>query len=118
MSKVSVPVKNQQEEEKEEEVLNKEVPSVIKVKPRTIPPNVKQANKNLLLKAVAEAQKSLASAPSVGNSIKVSCYNFVFLLVIIEYLWWFIIMLSHNLSTEKIFSFMLKATCKGIEQIL
>ncbi|XP_975630.1 zinc finger CCCH domain-containing protein 14 isoform X2 [Tribolium castaneum] len=61
MSKVSVPVKAP--EEPEEPFKNREVPSVVKIKPRVIPPDAPQANKNLLLKAVAEAQKSIAQAP-------------------------------------------------------
>lgn len=53
----------------------KEVPSIVKVKPRVIPPAAKQANKNLLLKAVAEAQRSVSQTPPVGNNIKV--INFI-----------------------------------------
>lgn len=70
MSKVSVPVKeNISEKSNEVEVpLHREVQSVIKVKPRVLPPNAKQANKNLLLKAVAEAQRSVAQTPQVGSN--------------------------------------------------
>ncbi|KAL3265442.1 hypothetical protein HHI36_009645 [Cryptolaemus montrouzieri] len=45
----------------------REVVSVVKVKPRILPPNIQQANKNLLLKAVADAQKSVAQSKSVGT---------------------------------------------------
>ncbi|KAF5282079.1 hypothetical protein FQA39_LY00604 [Lamprigera yunnana] len=68
MSKVAVP--NKKEVESDEEVIIKDVPSAIKVKPRTIPPLNNQANKNLLLKAVAEAQRSVAQTPIVGSNIK------------------------------------------------
>jgi hypothetical protein len=39
------------------------VASVVRVKPRPKLPAALQANKNLILKAMAEAQKSVASAP-------------------------------------------------------
>lgn len=65
MSKVSVPVKPP--EEPEEPLKAREVPSMIKIKPRVIPPDAPQANKNLLLKAVAEAQKSIAQIPKVRD---------------------------------------------------
>ncbi|XP_044254291.1 zinc finger CCCH domain-containing protein 14 [Tribolium madens] len=68
MSKVSIPVKPP--EEPEVPFKNREVPSVVKIKPRVIPPDAPQANKNLLLKAVAEAQRSIAQAPKVGNNLK------------------------------------------------
>lgn len=67
MSKVLVPDKLPEQESPP----LKEVPSVVKVKPRVIPPGTKQANKNLLLKAVAEAQRSVSQTPSVGNNLKV-----------------------------------------------
>nr|XP_022919135.1 zinc finger CCCH domain-containing protein 14 [Onthophagus taurus] len=71
MSKVAVPKKSITNEVVEEEVSpNKEVPSVVKVKPRVIPPNAPQANKNLLLKAVADAQRSIAQTPSIGTNSK------------------------------------------------
>ncbi|KAK4886704.1 hypothetical protein RN001_002975 [Aquatica leii] len=70
MSKVAVPNKNDVELEGEEEVINKDVPSAIKVKPRIMPPSNNQANKNLLLKAVAEAQRSIAQTPVVGSNAK------------------------------------------------
>lgn len=71
MSKVAVPQKEIVEFETEIEV-HREVPSVIKVKPRVLPPPNNQANKNLLLKAVAEAQRSIAQTPVVGTNSKVS----------------------------------------------
>lgn len=49
----------------------REVVSVVKVKPRILPPNVQQANKNLLLKAVADAQKSIAQYQFVAKEHKV-----------------------------------------------
>ncbi|KAK9870253.1 hypothetical protein WA026_006339 [Henosepilachna vigintioctopunctata] len=48
----------------------REVVSVVKVKPRILPPNIQQANKNLLLKAVADAQKSVAQSKPVGENLK------------------------------------------------
>ncbi|XP_030766414.1 zinc finger CCCH domain-containing protein 14 isoform X2 [Sitophilus oryzae] len=72
-SKVAV-IKKPETSEKsddEEEKIVREVPSLIKVKPRVIPNDVAaQANKNLLLKAVAEAQRSIAQTPTVGNNLK------------------------------------------------
>ncbi|KAG4070210.1 hypothetical protein HA402_003900 [Bradysia odoriphaga] len=59
--------------EYEDAVVEVPVNSVIRVKPRPIVPSNKQASKNLLLKAVAEAQKSTAmvkprpESPSVQN---------------------------------------------------
>lgn len=69
MSKVSVPIKSVTEEP-EEPFKNREVPSMVKIKPRVIPHDAPQATKNLLLKAVAEAQRSVAQAVSVGNTLK------------------------------------------------
>lgn len=77
-SKVSVPNKEKEKEDVEEEELaikNKEVPSAIKVKPRVLPPPTRQANKNLLLKAVAEAHRSIAQTPVVGTNAKVLISN-------------------------------------------
>lgn len=48
----------------DEEEIDVPVNSVVKIKPRPIVPINKQANKNLLLRAVAEAQKSIASSLS------------------------------------------------------
>lgn len=85
MSKVAIaPPKKptQQVESEEEDIPQKEVPSVVKVKPRVIPANTPQANKNLLLKAVAEAQRSVAQTPAVGTNAKVNKYHnssFVFI---------------------------------------
>lgn len=74
-SKVSIPdlppkppVQEESDSELEKKVKKKGVASVIKVKPRVIPPAAKQANKSLLLKAVAEAQRSIAQTPAVGST--------------------------------------------------
>ncbi|KAB0799475.1 hypothetical protein PPYR_07355 [Photinus pyralis] len=69
MSKVAVPPPKPNSES-EDETVNKEVLSVIKVKPRVLPPSNSLANKNLLLKAVAEAQRSVAQTPMVGSNSK------------------------------------------------
>lgn len=71
MSKVSVP-----EKPLDERVEMKEVRSMITVKPRSIPPNAQLANKNLILKAVADAQRSIAQAPVVGINSNVSLVYF------------------------------------------
>ncbi|KRT81251.1 hypothetical protein AMK59_5288, partial [Oryctes borbonicus] len=70
MSKVAIVPPKKPVESDEEDIPPKEVPSVVKVKPRVIPVNTPQANKNLLLKAVAEAQRSIAQTPSVGTNAK------------------------------------------------
>lgn len=60
MSKVHVPLK---EEQSDLDELNKRgVKSVVYVKPRVIPTGAPQPSKNLLLKAVAEAQQSIIQA--------------------------------------------------------
>lgn len=69
MSKVAVPPPKP-DSESEDETVTKEVLSVIKVKPRVLPPSNSLANKNLLLKAVAEAQRSVAQTPIVGSNSK------------------------------------------------
>lgn len=56
--------------EYKEEEIDVPVNSVVKVKPRPIVPISKQANKNLLLRAVAEAQKSIANVRSNKDNIK------------------------------------------------
>nr|CAI5868797.1 unnamed protein product [Callosobruchus analis] len=66
MSKVSVPQKDP-EPEHENELKTREVRSVVQVKPRVIS-NVTQPNKNLLLKAVAEAHRSVALSMKSGSS--------------------------------------------------
>jgi len=48
------------------------VASVVRVKPRPKVPAALQANKNLILKAMAEAQKSVASAPKRVEPYEVS----------------------------------------------
>ncbi|KAI4463571.1 zinc finger ccch domain-containing protein 14 [Holotrichia oblita] len=68
MSKVAVVPPKKPVESDEEDIPPKEVPSMVKVKPRVIPTNTPQANKNLLLKAVAEAQRSIAQTPAVGTN--------------------------------------------------
>lgn len=68
MSKVAVVPPKKPVESDEEEIPPKDVPSMVKVKPRVIPANTPQANKNLLLKAVAEAQRSIAQTPAVGTN--------------------------------------------------
>lgn len=77
MSKVAVVPPKKVVESEEVVVPPKEVPSVVKVKPRVIPSNTPQANKNLLLKAVAEAQRSIAQTPAVGTNIKVIYYKLI-----------------------------------------
>lgn len=57
--------------EDEDEAVVREVQSLIKVKPRVLPKNVAQPNKNLLLKAMADAQRSIAQTPNVGKEVKV-----------------------------------------------
>ncbi|CAH1123953.1 unnamed protein product [Ceutorhynchus assimilis] len=53
--------------EHEEEEKQVAVPSLIKVKPRVIPRKA-QPNKNLLMKAIADAQRSIAQTPKVGSN--------------------------------------------------
>jgi hypothetical protein len=55
------------------------VASVVRVKPRPKVPAALQANKNLILKAMAEAHKSVASAPKRIEPDEVSQCNFQFL---------------------------------------
>ncbi|KAJ8945431.1 hypothetical protein NQ318_009887 [Aromia moschata] len=69
MSKVSLPPKEPEESEPEDELKTREVRSMVQVKPRIIPSGTPQPNKNLLLKAVAEAQKSVAQTPKVGSHL-------------------------------------------------
>lgn len=77
LSKVSIPqrkmIASQCPEERisqeDEEGLNsKNVASVVKIKPRVLPEKTKQANPNLLFKAVADAQRSVCQTPEVGKS--------------------------------------------------
>lgn len=56
--------------EYKEDEIDVPINSVVKVKPRPIVPISKQANKNLLLRAVAEAQKSIANVRSKTENIK------------------------------------------------
>lgn len=69
-SKVTVIAKNNSDDYSEEEIAVP-VNSVIKVKPRPIVPKSKQACKNLLLRAVAEAQKSTALVKPSAIDVKV-----------------------------------------------
>ncbi|CAH1982177.1 unnamed protein product [Acanthoscelides obtectus] len=66
-SKVSIPQKDP-EPELVDELKTREVRSVVQVKPRVIPSDVTQPNKNLLLKAVAEAHRSVALSMTSGSS--------------------------------------------------
>ena len=67
-------------EEKEEEEYDPANPavgsvaSVVRVKPRPKVPAALQANKNLILKAMAEAQKSVANAPKRVEPHEVSLW--------------------------------------------
>ncbi|XP_060530224.1 zinc finger CCCH domain-containing protein 14 isoform X2 [Cylas formicarius] len=72
LSKVSVPLKTADDDDDDEEDgdIVREVPSLIRVKPRVIPADVPQPNKKLLLKAVADAQRSVAQTPTVGSTLK------------------------------------------------
>ncbi|KAH1019818.1 hypothetical protein HUJ04_009580 [Dendroctonus ponderosae] len=56
--------------EEEDETVVREVQSLIKVNPRVLPSNVAQPNKNLLLKAMADAQRSIAQTTNVGKEVK------------------------------------------------
>ncbi|XP_050299484.1 zinc finger CCCH domain-containing protein 14 isoform X2 [Anthonomus grandis grandis] len=58
-----------QKSDSEEEPTVREVRSAIKVKPRVLPVGCAQPNKNLLLKAVADAQRSVAQTPTVGKEV-------------------------------------------------
>lgn len=60
MSKIHVPLK--QHTNQYEEPDKREVRSEVQVKPRLIPADAPQPNKNLLLRAMAEAQKSIVQA--------------------------------------------------------
>lgn len=68
MSTIHIPQKDFEEPEVENELKTKEVRSMVQVKPRVIPPDAPQPNKTLLLKAVAEAHRSVAQAINVGAS--------------------------------------------------
>ncbi|XP_056642255.1 zinc finger CCCH domain-containing protein 14 [Diorhabda sublineata] len=64
MSKIHVPEKPLEDPDIEDELKTREVRSMVQVKPRVLPPITIQPNKNLLLKAVAEANKSVTEANS------------------------------------------------------
>lgn len=61
--------------EYEEDKIEVPVNSVVKVKPRPLIPRSKQASKNLLLRAVAEAQKSTALAKQPAREFKATERN-------------------------------------------
>lgn len=71
LSKIHVPQKDSEDEL--HELPKVEVKSVVQVKPRVIPADIPQPSKNLLLKAVAEAQRSIVQA-SKPKITRVSCY--------------------------------------------
>lgn len=97
MSKVSVPTKGPEESELEDELKTREVRSMVQVRPRVIPSGTPQPNKNLLLKAVAEAQRSVAQTPHVGSLIKVFFYYMEFFRMLFNSLFNF---QSNSLSIE------------------
>lgn len=66
LSKVHVPLKDEQNDL--DEINKRGVKSVVYVKPRVIPADAPQPSKNLLLKAVAEAQQSIIQASILRNS--------------------------------------------------
>ncbi|XP_066245598.1 zinc finger CCCH domain-containing protein 14 isoform X3 [Euwallacea similis] len=69
-SKVAVvkkPPPTHKSDEEEQKLVVRDVQSAIKIKPRVIPSYVVQPNKTLLLKAVADAQRSVAQTPKVGK---------------------------------------------------
>uniref|UniRef100_A0A6P7FJY4 Zinc finger CCCH domain-containing protein 14 n=1 Tax=Diabrotica virgifera virgifera TaxID=50390 RepID=A0A6P7FJY4_DIAVI len=67
MSKIHVPERPSEEPETEDELRSRAVRSMVKVKPRTLPAVSSQPNKNLLLKAVAEANKSVSEKTSASS---------------------------------------------------
>lgn len=75
------------QDEDEGESRNGSVASVVKVKPRPKVPAAAQAPKNLLLKAMADAQRSMATAPvrEVPNiKSKVTIYNTALQLILMN----------------------------------
>ncbi|CAG9826711.1 unnamed protein product [Diabrotica balteata] len=67
MSKIHIPEKPSEEPEIEDELRTRAVRSMVKVKPRSLPAISSQPNKNLLLKAVAEANKSVSETISASS---------------------------------------------------
>lgn len=67
MSTIHIPQKEREEPELVDELKTREVRSTVQVKPRMISMDTPQPNKNLLLKAVAEAHRSVAQAPKFRN---------------------------------------------------
>ncbi|KAJ8913035.1 hypothetical protein NQ315_002051 [Exocentrus adspersus] len=74
-SKISVPQREVVEPEPEDELKTRDVRSMVQVKPRVIPSGASQPSKNLLLKAVAEAQRSVAQAAHMGTYMKSTLIN-------------------------------------------
>ncbi|KAG5870483.1 hypothetical protein JTB14_001677 [Gonioctena quinquepunctata] len=62
MSKIHIPQKESEELDSEDELKMRKVRSMVQVKPRVMPSDAQQPNKNLLLKAVAEAHRSVAQS--------------------------------------------------------
>nr|XP_018897077.1 PREDICTED: zinc finger CCCH domain-containing protein 14 [Bemisia tabaci] len=58
------------EPEPEDEDIVADVPSVVKVTPRPVIPSAKAAPRNLILKAVAEAEKSIQSSPVRSEKLR------------------------------------------------
>lgn len=73
MSKIHIP--NNELKNVSYDVNKPEVKSMVQVKPRIIPPEASHLNRNLLLKAVAEAEKSIAQASKSENKV---CLYFCF----------------------------------------
>lgn len=71
-SMVSVPNKKKPESEKQKSPVrpSKVIPSVVQVKPRK-PSGFCQANRALLLKAVAEAQRSVTQVPTKSKKVNI-----------------------------------------------
>ncbi|XP_072376389.1 uncharacterized protein [Diabrotica undecimpunctata] len=67
MSKIHIPEKPSEEPDIEDELRTRAVRSMVKVKPRSLPAISSQPNKNLLLKAVAEANKSVSETISASS---------------------------------------------------
>lgn len=65
MSKIHVPKKVPEELEHLDELKLREVRSMVQVKPRVISSGAPQPNKNLLLKAVEEAHRSVSQSTNI-----------------------------------------------------
>lgn len=64
------------EPEPEDEDIVADVPSVVKVTPRPVIPSAKAAPRNLILKAVAEAEKSIQSSPVRSEKVSTTLFFF------------------------------------------